>query len=184
MVEPWYIAVEPFDPNFADNWTSYMEWAKLPQLEEVVSLDCSLCPCVIGDFEEEDWGHNVQEDEMTHFFRDLDYLLTRVRDVEAVNLLAAVHNPSEECSGVLADPRFEFAGYDLIGIGMSALTNCGGFPLSFQNAELSTAGLIPTLSRAQEVAASLRQHYPDHNHADCDIWALWKMTRCRRDTAE
>ncbi len=54
MIEPWYVAVEPFDPSFADNWTNYMEWAKLPQLEEVVSLDSSLCPCVIDEFEEED----------------------------------------------------------------------------------------------------------------------------------
>jgi hypothetical protein len=106
-----------------------MAGAGLPQLEEVVSLDSSLCPCAIGELERDDWKYNVQEDGLIDFFADLDYLLARVRDMEASNILAAVLNPPEECRELLADPRFEFKGYDLIGQGMSALTNCGGFPL-------------------------------------------------------
>ncbi len=184
MIEPWYIAVEPFDPSFGDNWVNYMAGAGLPQLEEVVSLDSSLCPCVIDELEHEDWEHNVHEDGVIDFFRDLDYLLGRVQDIAPVNILAAVQNPSEECREAFADSRFEFRGYDLIGFGMSALVNCGGFPLSFQNAELSNAGLVLTFARAQAVAASLRGHYRDQDHADCDIWALWKMVRRERDTAE
>ena len=177
MIEPWYIAVEPFDPSFGESWTEYMAWARLSQLEEVVALDASLCPRVIDSLEGEDWKHNVQQDGLIDFFRNVDYLRERVRDVPSFNILAAVLNPSHECREALADPRFDFKGYDLIGGGMSALTNCGGFPLSFQNTELSRAGLLPTLSCAREVAVSLRTHYPDHNHADCDIWALWKMVR-------
>jgi hypothetical protein len=175
MVEPWYVAVEPFDPSFGDNWASYTVGAGLPQLEEVVSLDASLCPCVIDQLEGEDWEHNVHEDGLIDFFCDLDYLLECVRDITRVNILAAVLDPAEECRAMFADSRFEFKGYDLIGGGMSALTNCGGFPLAFRNAELSCTGLILTLKRAQEVAASLRERYPDHHHADCEIWALWKM---------
>jgi len=175
MIEPWYIAVEAFDPSFGDTWVNYMAGAGLPQLEEVVSLDASLCPFVTGEFEYDDWEHNVHEDDLIAFFTDLDYLVGRVRDMKAVNILAAVLDPPEECRKLFADPRFEFKGYDLIGQGMSALTNCGGFPLAFRNAEFSRAGLIPTLSRVQEVAASLREQYADHEHADCEIWALWKM---------
>ncbi|UCD49609.1 MAG: hypothetical protein JSW27_19015 [Phycisphaerales bacterium] len=175
MIEPWYIAVEPFDPSFGDNWANYMAGTELPQLEEVVSLDASLCPSVIGELEGEDWEHNVHEDGLIDFFRDLDHLLERVRDLSPVNILAAVLSPAQECRGLFADSRFGFKGYDLIGLGMSALTNCGGFPLAFQNAELSRVGLISTLSRAQEVAGSLREHYANDNHADCEILALWKM---------
>jgi len=175
MIEPWYIAVEPFDPSLGDNWANYTAGAGLPQLEEVVSLDSSLCPCVIDRLEGEDWQHNVHEDGSIDFFRDLDYLLERVRGITPVNVLAAVLAPTEECHAAFADSRFAFKGYDLIGLGMSALTNCGGFPQAFQNAELSRTGLISTLNRAQAVAAALREHYPDDHHADCEIWALWKM---------
>ncbi len=86
-----------------------------------------------------------------------------------------IRNPREECRGVLSDIRFEFKGYDLLGQANSALTNCGGFPLAFQNEELSSSGLIPTFARAREIQASLRDNYPDSSDSDCDIWALWKM---------
>jgi hypothetical protein len=175
MRTPWYIAVEPFDPGFGEKWTNYVAWSGLTQLVEVVSLDGSLCPCVIRELEKEDWKHNVQEDEVIFFFLDLDYLLRRVAGLRPANILAAIRNPGEECGDFLPDVRFEFKGYDLIGQGMSALTNCGGFPLAFQNEELSSSGLVPTLVRAREIQASLRDNYPDISHTDCDIWALWKM---------
>ena len=177
MIAPWYIAVESFSPSWGDNWTKYIHFSGLIQLEEVVSLDASLCPCVIKELEDEDWNHNVQEDYVTAFFRDLEYLLRRVPKINPVNILAAVRNPAEECRTAFPNPRFEFKGYDLVeeGVGMSALTNCGGFPLAFRNEELSSAGLIAVLPRALEVQKSLRKHYPDDPHADCDIWALWKM---------
>jgi hypothetical protein len=176
MIEPWYIAVEPFSPSWGDAWTEYVEWSGLTQLEEVVSLDSSLCPCVIEKLEDEDWHHNVQEDYVIDFFRDLDYLQKRVAGVERVSILAAVRNPKEECRNAFPDPRFRFKGYDLVETqtGMSALTNCGGFPLAFKNDELSTVGLIPQLSRALEIQASLLKNYPDEHHANCDVWALWR----------
>lgn len=175
MIAPWYTAVEAFDPTFGEVWTGYIAWSGLTQLEEVVSLDGSLCPSVIRKLIEEDWKHNVQEDELIEFFYDLDYLLGRVAGIARVNILAAVLDPSKECRHAFADPRFDFKGYDLIGRGMSALTNCGGFPLAFRNEELSNAGLISTLTRANDIRASLLTNYPDEAHADCEIWALWKM---------
>jgi len=177
MVEPWYIAVESFDPSWGDNWAGYFRGARLTQLVEVITLDCGLCPHLTHDLRPEDWQHNVHEDYATCFFHDLDYLLKRVAGIEKVNILAAVRNPSQECSHAFSDPRFVFKGYDLIDVegATSALTNCGGFPLAFRNDELSNCGLIVPFARAKEVQSALRQNYPDEHHADCDVWALWKM---------
>lgn len=175
MIEPWFTAVKTFDPTCSDGWTGYVEWSGLSQLEEVISLDSSLCPSVIDPLKREDWKHNVHEDGVTDFFHDLGYLLKRVAGTEQLNILAAVLNPSGQCTTAFDDTRFEFKGYDLIGLGMSALTNCGGYRLAFDNGELSSYGLILDFQRASQVASALRQHYPDDHHADCDIWALWRM---------
>ncbi len=94
---PWYIAVEPFDPRDGEKWTNYISWSGLAQLVEVVSLDSSLCPCIIKELQEEDWKHNVHEDYVIDFFLDLDYLLHRVADLGPANILAGVRDPSEEC---------------------------------------------------------------------------------------
>jgi hypothetical protein len=181
IITPWYIAVEPFDPRAGENWTNYVARSGLTQLVEVVSLDSSLCPCVIKELQEEGWKHNVHKDYVIDFFLDLDYLLKRVVDLGSANILAAVRNPVEECTNLFPDGRFEFRGYDLIGSGMSALTNCGGYPLAFRDEELSTSGLLGTLVRARAVQTLLRKHYPDGDHSDCDIWALWKMRAEREE---
>jgi hypothetical protein len=176
MVKPWYTAVESFDPTWGDNWTTYFQGAGLPQLVEVITLCGGLCPSRIKDLTPEDWEHNVPVDFVT-CLPDLDYLLTRVAGMEKTNILAVVRNPTEECAGAFEDSRFTFKGYDLIEVegGVSALTNCGGFPLAFRSEELSNCGLIATLPRAREVQRALREHYPDNHHADCNIWALWRM---------
>jgi hypothetical protein len=57
----------------------------------------------------------------------------------------------------------------------SALTNCGGFPGVFANSELSSCGLLGDLDRAREVQAKLRSAYPDEPHADCDVWAVFRV---------
>ena len=177
MIEPWYIAVEPFDPRAEEKWTGYIEWSGLKQLTELVSFDGCLCPAVIRELMAEDWRHNVNEDYVLFFFRDLDYLLRRVAGIQRVNILAAIRNPDSECSDALPDDRFEFKGYDVVDVcaDVSALTDCGGFPLAFRNEELSSSGLISTLARAREIQAALRGNYPDEHHANCNVWALWKM---------
>lgn len=94
MITPWYTAVEPFDPSFGKNWASYIEWSGLTRLTEVVSLDSSLCPTVLRETTDEDWKHNVHEEEVTRFFHDLDYLLLRVADIRALWKMKESAKPS------------------------------------------------------------------------------------------
>ncbi len=51
---PWYMAVRPFSPALGDARTKYVAWSGLTQLKAVVSLDSSLCPCVIERLQAED----------------------------------------------------------------------------------------------------------------------------------
>ena len=177
MIDPWYRAVKPFDPTCGEKWTKYIDWSGLTQLRELVSFDCCWCPDVIKKLKGRDWKHNVHEDYVLFFFTDLDYLLKRVAKLKPVNILAAVENPQSECRNAFYDPRFEFKGYDVIDTccEISALTNAGGFAKPFQNEELSDVGLISSLGRAVEICRSAQKHCSRENHADCDVWALWKM---------
>ena len=175
MTDPWYIAVEPFDPTFGDTWTNYIDQSGLIQLKEVVSLDGCLCPNLIEELKPEDWEYNIRED--CFFFADLNYLLKRVGKAKQVNILATIQNPQTECQDAFPDSRFDFKGYDVVEVcaDSSALTNCGGFPKAFKNEELSDTGLISSLERANAVKLLLKEHYPNQDHANCDVWALWKM---------
>jgi hypothetical protein len=171
-----FTAVEKFGPA-EKSWDKYIQWSKLTHLTEVVSLDGCLCPNAIKELAAEDWQHNVQENFKTSLFVDLDYLLSRVQGRQNLNILAVAHEPEVEGSELFADARFEFCGYDLTELetGISALTNCGGFDLAFRASELSNLGLLKTLSQAGRVKSLLREHYPKESHAQCDLWAIWRM---------
>jgi hypothetical protein len=173
---PLFIVTERFDPGRGDDWNRYIAWSKLHQLSEVVSLDSILCRYVVGEVLEEDWPHIVNEDFMLDYFTDLDYLLRRCGGVADRNLLCVFRNPETQPSPPGGPPEFRFEGYDLVDVqgGVSALTNCGGFPLAFSNDELSSHGLLPSLERAREVQRALRQHYPREPHADCHVWCVFR----------
>jgi hypothetical protein len=176
-MEVWFAAVEKFGPQCGESWDKYIEFSQLTQLREVVSLDDGLCPDVIKKLTDEDWKFNVAQDCVYFYFRDLDYLIKRVGHLEIVNILAVIQNPQGECKDYLRDDRFEFMGYDLIEVngGTSTLTNCGGFDGAFRNEELSEIGLITCFERAHEVQKLLRKDYPAEPHANCDLWAIWRM---------
>lgn len=177
MINPWFIAVEKFGPEYGESWQKYIEFSGLTQLKEVVSLDDILCPEIVKELSDEDWWHNAQEDYVCFFFRDLDYLLKKVANYLNINILATIREPKIDCKDCFQDKRFEFIGYDLIEVNgsTSALTNCGGFENAFKNDELSEVGLISSLKRAREVQQLMWKHYPENPHANCDIWAIWKM---------
>lgn len=122
---------------------------------------------------------NISEEEIFFgLFSNLDYLLKRVYGFENYQILAISKNPKEEEVISFVDQRFQFKGFDLVedDTRISALVNCGGFPKAFSNDELSDCGLISTYKRAKGIQRQLLKNYPDENHADCEISAIWKMT--------
>lgn len=175
MQEIWYTITERFDSSNADIWTNYINWTRLTQLKRVVSVDSSLNPKVIEQYNDDDWLHNVKANYFTDYFNDLDYLLSRIPPSKKVNLLAVIFEPKEDVSNLIDDKDFVFLEYDLaeLATSTSALTNCGGFEKSFDNSELSEDGLIKSYARAKEVRESLKNNYPEEEHANCEIWAIW-----------
>ena len=173
---PLYIATEGFDPSRGADWDRYITWSGLVQLTEVVSLDGMLCPPVVKDILPDDWGHIVNEDFMLDYFVDLDYLLKRAGAVAGRNLLCVFRNPHSKPAPPSGACRFQFEGYDLVDVqgAISALTNCGGFPLAFANHELSSHGLLNSLERANQVRADLRAKYPTEAHANCHVWGIFR----------
>jgi hypothetical protein len=175
LQEIWYTITERFDSSFGDSWINYINWSKLTQLRRVISVDSSLNPKVIEKYNDEDWLHNIKADYLTDYFNDLDYLTSRIQISEKLNLLAVILEPKEDVSNLIVDKDFVFLGYDLAELvtSTSALTNCGGFEKSFNNSELSENGLIKSYSRAKEIQESLKINYPEEEHANCIIWAIW-----------
>ncbi|HKW28950.1 MAG TPA: hypothetical protein VJT54_06425 [Verrucomicrobiae bacterium] len=175
--EPLFIATERFDPTDGETWQKYFDWAKIPSLKEIVSLDGSLCPQLIKDFMDEDWNHIVKADFQLNYFCDLDYLLNRVSDKSRRNILGLYRNADNHISEAPAARDFSFIGYDLIDedTQISALTNCGGFPDVFGNNELNSYGLISYFGRASEVRRVLAAQHPQDSHAQCELYALWRL---------
>ncbi len=180
MAVVWYVAVRKFGPHLDEFWQGYVEWTGHRFLQEVVTLDGILCPPVIEHLTEQDWQHNVHEDYVTDFFRDLDYVLSRVSSIqeETIQVLAVIRNPESDVCSALDDDRFVFHGYDLVDRegGVSALTNCGGFGPAFDHADISPVGLIESFAQARTAQQRLRELFPSEHHADCNVWAIWRMS--------
>jgi len=174
-MQPWFIATQRFDSSDV-GWQKYLAWSRLEQLNEVISLDPSLCPSVLPEIKREYWDHIVNEDFLLNFFVDLDYLRGETAGVQNKNLLCVFRNPSSHPNSNIPND-FEFVGYDLIDkkATNSALTNCGGFPKAFSNGELSAKGLLTTYQRSREVQELLRREYPHEHHADCDLWPIFRQ---------
>lgn len=179
-----YTAVERFGPSCGERWRSYVEWSGLTHLREVASIDSMLCPSIVGELTDEDWEHNVHEHFLTSLFLDLDYLLAKAAGDDRAEVLSLVRDPTEAEVDSFDDTRFEFLRFDLVEtpMGISALVNCGGFDRSFSPADLSACGLIADLARARAVQRSLLEEYPDEPHADCELWAIWRMVGLRDAT--
>ena len=175
--KPLFLATQRFDPADGEKWRGYFEWAKIPQLVEVVGLDALLCRHLVSEFSDEDWLHIVNEDYRHDYFYDLDYLLRRVHDVSRKNILGLYRNPENHLTTAPAE-NFEFFGYDLIEeqTQISALNNCGGFPDVFSNHELNHFGLIDGFDRAFDVKKHLAKAHPEEHHAQCEMYAIWRLS--------
>jgi len=58
---------------------------------------------------------------------------------------------------------------------ISALINCGGFDRAFLPKDISEYGLIKEFGKAKQIQSLLADEYPNEEHADCSLWAIWKM---------
>ena len=109
---PWFLATRRFTLEDGEAWSKYIHFSGLTQLREVVSLDSLLCPKLLTETKAEYWPHVVNEDFLTDFFTNFDFLMQQVAHIENKNVLCVFRNPSEKpaCPEVAA---FEFLGYDL-----------------------------------------------------------------------
>lgn len=177
-MEIGYRIVERFTPAH-DGWAKYVDWSGLSHLEEVVGLDCCLCPSVIKTYVADDREHLVFAEHLFACFDDQEYATGRVTDALNVDLhqiLALAREPPEEELIALDLACFRFMGFDLIeeATCISALTNCGGFEGVFLPTDLSPQGLVPAAARAYEIRRSLGTLFPNEPHANCAIWAVWR----------
>jgi hypothetical protein len=90
------------------------------------------------------------------------------------NLLCVFRNPQHPPKLSVSPIYFGLLGYDLVDVtgGASPLTNCGGFPDVFSNAELNSCGLVATLERAFEIQRALYARYKGQDHSQCHVWAI------------
>jgi hypothetical protein len=159
-------------------WSSYIEWSKLIHLTELVSIDTSLNEVLVEPdrTSEEDWKEIVIDDYYeTGFYRTLDYVLQKTKEIKRFNLLAVVIEPKTDCSLIrLYD--YDFLGYDLLDryYNTSALTNCGGFDETFLPNDLNNVGLIEAFEKAYSIKKSLRENNPLEEHADTNVIAIWR----------
>lgn len=176
MTQPWFIAVERFGRADGAAWDRYVEWSKLDHVEELVSLDATLCPSALKDIRDLHGPYVVDENGNWIFFEDLEFLRRelRVGNVEKARVLCVIRNPAAQ--PILSDKlsAFCFLGFDLVEAesGVSALSNCGGWP-ELDNRELSKCGLLTDHARAVDLQVTLASNHPEEPHADCDVWAIF-----------
>ena len=172
-----FVPVETFNNSHGDNWEKYISWSKLYKLNEVISLDCSLCPLVINKIEQKYKTIVSYDYGCCKIFNNLEWVLKRTENIKDKQVLAVLRNPTKESENKLNLKNFYFCGYDLIDedSGISTLLNCRGFDKAFTADDLSTSGLIYDYQRAIKIQKSLIEYYPDDEHAYCTLWAIWKM---------
>ena len=172
-----YAAVEPFDETSGSRWKGYAAWLGKPELPRVITLDHMLCAPLVKDFEDDDWQHNVQADFLLDLFHDFKYLKQRTSSFQRRNLLAVIANPKPHEMPQGEAPLFNFAGFDIVDMQMSAsaILNCGGYPDIFSIDQLSSkTGLLQDYGRACKIRDTLRERFPDEHHAQCRVWAIWE----------
>jgi hypothetical protein len=102
VTTPWFIATKKFDQS-SEGWKKYITFSGLKQVNEIVSLDSSLCPTVLPDIKKEYWSHIVNADFMLRFFTDLDYLQSETKTLSDKNLLCVFRNPPAHPSGQIPE---------------------------------------------------------------------------------
>ncbi len=176
MSQPWFTAVERFGRADGDAWANYIDFSKLTQVVELVSLDGSLCAPVLREIRDYYWPYIVNEDFCLNFFTDLGFLRQELASQEIIGarLLCVYRNPEKHPTVPPELSKFCFFGFDLVEAdsATSALCNCGGWP-ELEKSELSKWGLVTDHERALELQITLRKNHPEEPHANCDVWAIF-----------
>lgn len=183
----YYTARATYDKDYNQDgisWNRYIEWSRLEQLQELVSVDGSLNELLVAhtsDNKEDPKYIVVDQFYQTGFYTSLDYVLKNMQQKQTFNLLAVVVNPEQDCQNVLLQD-FEFVGYDLLDYSydISALSNCGGFDETFLPSDLNQYGLLNDYQKAHNVKVKLLQNNPDEHHADTNVIAIWRHTAIGR----
>jgi hypothetical protein len=176
-----YAAVETFDSTYGDKWANYIAWSGLKHLQEVISFDILLCPGIVR-LTSHFGGDPAIMGQTGKFCDNLDYLFTKVKSLgikKSYQVIATIAEPTEDDVRNFIDDRFVLKGFDLLEnlTGISALTNCGGFDLAFSGYDINIYGLVTEYRDAYKIRDSLLVHYPNEAHANCVVWALWRMER-------
>ncbi len=183
----YYTALSLFGPTTADGtaWNKYIQWARLPQLIELVSLDGILNPPVFEpDLNSEiDWNFVVTNGLLvTSYFTSKEYVLEQVKQLKHFNFMAVIQEPLLEKAEL--ESEFDFVGYDLIEKtgNISAICNCGGFDETFLTSDLNEFGLVSDFHEAKRIQTELPQNNPNEPHADCYLYEVWRHKTIGRNT--
>jgi len=174
----WHTARARFDKADGEAWINYIRWSRLSQLTELVSLDKGLNEVLVTPDHNDaaHWKYIVLNDAYhTGFFTTVDFVLNNMLSHTSFHLLAVSVNPTENCNLIEID-NYDFLGYDLLDqyYDTSALTNCSGFDKAFLPSDLNTLGLIDHYDKALEINKRLEEVYPDEEHADTNVIAIWR----------
>jgi hypothetical protein len=176
---PYYMATWKFDQT-SEGWVAYVTWRGLTQLVEVVSIECNCHRLLRKVLTAEDWVNIAPFDEVRHVvcFRDLARLrqtVARVGQTATLDLLCVFREPTKP--PVAPQSAFTFLGYDLIDdqTTVSSVSNCK-FPV-IGEVDVNAHGLINTFERAKEIQRELLRVYPQDPHANCSLWAIFRVSK-------
>lgn len=172
----WFAGRQSFGENDGENWRRYVEWLGRRDFRRVITLDTMLNPNLVSIRDEGDWGFSVCENFLLDFFTDLEFVRRRVAGLPNGQILGAMRRPTREAITTFRRPDFEFAGFDLLDepLSASALLNCRHLMDDLpQYRRSADSGLLADFAEAQEARELLQSKFPEEDHADCDVWALW-----------
>lgn len=175
--EIWFTSRSIHDKDSNESsWKQEVKWPRLNQFDELVSLDGVLNNLTFEpDFETEIKEIVSVENQVTQFFKSIDYVKRKSNHLDYYNLLAIIREPQKSKQSQL-ERDFDFIGYDLIEAdgNASALTNDHVFNEIVKPKEQNKYGLISTYERAKEIQIELSKNNKGAHHADYYLFEVWR----------
>lgn len=168
-----FTARKRFTPVDVDVGKRYIAWIGFASVDEIVTLDYSLCSDLIDVPIDSDWVYNVHQNYRTTWFHNLAYLRQRCDwRIGRDQIIAMIDDPKTEQP---PPAGFTHCGFDILDgyDSISVLTNCGPFPDFVQLNSVNAYGLLPSLQLAESVAEAMRTKFPEDSHCcDCVVWQI------------